>query len=146
MFLIPRTKLAEWLASKGKTLKRPPISAVAPPKSKPFLQPEPEVHPESTAVSQLKTNVAPQPVDQEPQQPVDEPEPTVWLKNDQVVIEQEAACASTPLIMNTKLDLLDNSDTYFLPVDPEVQMNDVRNLLCLVIYFFGTVVLFLNIT
>ncbi|XP_014052851.2 cytoskeleton-associated protein 2 isoform X1 [Salmo salar] len=120
-----RTKLAEWLASKGKTLKRPPISAVAPPKSKPFLQPEPEVHPESTAVSQLKTNVAPQPVDQEPQQPVDEPEPTVWLKNDQVVIEQEAACASTPLTMNTTLDLLDNSDTDFLPVDPEVRMNDI---------------------
>ncbi|XP_038861405.1 cytoskeleton-associated protein 2-like isoform X2 [Salvelinus namaycush] len=120
-----RTKLAEWLASKGKTLKRPPISAVAPPKSKPFVQPEPEVHPESTAVSQLKTNVAPQPVDQEPQQPVDEPEPTVRLKNDQVVIEQEAACASTPLTMNTTLDLLDNSDTDFLPVDPEVRMNDI---------------------
>uniref|UniRef100_A0A4W5JZ06 Si:ch211-266i6.3 n=1 Tax=Hucho hucho TaxID=62062 RepID=A0A4W5JZ06_9TELE len=120
-----RTKLAEWLASKGKTLKRPPISAVAPPKSKPFVQPEPDVHPESTAVSQLETNVAPQPVDQEPQQPVDEPEPTVRLKNDQVVIKQEAACASTPLTMNTTLDLLDNSDTDFLPVDPEVRMNDI---------------------
>ncbi|XP_021473781.2 cytoskeleton-associated protein 2 isoform X2 [Oncorhynchus mykiss] len=118
-----RTKLAEWLASKGKTLKRPPISAVAPPKSKLFVQPEPEVHPESTAVSQLKTNVAPLPVDQDSQQPVDEPEPTVRLKNNQVVIEQEAACASTPLTMNITLDLLDNSATDFLPVDPEIVVN-----------------------
>ncbi|KAK6317143.1 hypothetical protein J4Q44_G00125430 [Coregonus suidteri] len=123
-----RTKLAEWLASKGKTLKRPPISAVAPPKSKPVVQPEPEVHPESTAVSQLETNVAPQPSDQEPQEPVTEPELTVRPKNDQVVPEQEAACASTPLTINTTLDLLYNSDTDFLPVDPEVRMNVVVNL------------------
>uniref|UniRef100_A0A8C7THK8 Si:ch211-266i6.3 n=1 Tax=Oncorhynchus mykiss TaxID=8022 RepID=A0A8C7THK8_ONCMY len=109
-----RAKLAEWLASKGKTLKRPPISA-------------------------------PHFSDQTSQQPGPEPEPTVRPKNDQVVPEQEAACASTPLIMNTTLDLLDNSDTYFLPIDPEVQMNDVRNILCLVIYFFGTVIFFIKI-
>uniref|UniRef100_A0A674ACL8 Si:ch211-266i6.3 n=1 Tax=Salmo trutta TaxID=8032 RepID=A0A674ACL8_SALTR len=125
-----RVKLAEWLASKGKTLKRPPISAVALPKYKPVVQPEPEVHPVSTAFSPQKTYVEPQPSDQTSQQPGPEPEPTVRPKNDQVVPEQEAACASTPLIMNTKLDLLDNSDTYFLPVDPEVQINDVVVNLC----------------
>ncbi|KAK6322384.1 hypothetical protein J4Q44_G00071760 [Coregonus suidteri] len=125
-----RAKLAEWLASKGKTLKRPPISAVALPKYKPVVQPEPEVHPESTAFSQQKTNVEPQPSDQKSQQPGPEPEPTVRPKNDQVVPELEAACASTPLIMNMTLDLLDNSDTDFLPVDPEVRMNDVVVNLC----------------
>ncbi|XP_055729000.1 cytoskeleton-associated protein 2-like [Salvelinus fontinalis] len=125
-----RAKLAEWLASKGKTLKRPPISAVALPKYKPVVQPKPEVHPVFTAFSPQKTNVEPQPSDQTSQQPGPEPEPTVRPKNDQVVPEQEAACASTPLIMNTTLDLLDNSDTYFLPIDPEVQMNDVVVNLC----------------
>lgn len=115
------------------------------PKYKPAVQPEPEVHAVSTAFSSQKTNVEPHFSDQTSQQPGPEPEPTVRPKNDQVVPEQEAACASTPLIMNTTLDLLDNSDTYFLPIDPEVQMNDVRNILCLVIYFFGTVIFFIKI-
>uniref|UniRef100_A0A3P8Z9W0 Cytoskeleton-associated protein 2 C-terminal domain-containing protein n=1 Tax=Esox lucius TaxID=8010 RepID=A0A3P8Z9W0_ESOLU len=108
-----RAKLAEWLASKGKVLKRPPISAVAP-RSKQVLKPENKIHPE---VGQQEVRVV-------------EPEPSVQPKNNLVVSEQKETCTAPPLIMNTTLDLLDNSDTDFLPVDPEIRMNDVVVNLC----------------
>ncbi|KAL0994375.1 hypothetical protein UPYG_G00121400 [Umbra pygmaea] len=109
-----RAKLAQWLASKGKSLKRPPISVSA--RSKQVFKPEPMVYSESTAASQQETKVA-------------EPEPLIPGENTHGVPEEETSC-TLPLIMNTTLDLLDNSDTDFLPVDPEVKMNDVVVNLC----------------
>ncbi|KAJ7996734.1 hypothetical protein DPEC_G00240100 [Dallia pectoralis] len=107
-----RAKLADWLASKGKILKRPPISASAP-RSKQVLKPEPKIRPE---VIQQETIIA-------------DPEPVSQPENSPVFSEPKT-CTLTPMIMNTTLDLIDNSDTDCLPVDPEISMNDVVVNLC----------------
>uniref|UniRef100_A0A3Q3W0U7 Cytoskeleton-associated protein 2 C-terminal domain-containing protein n=1 Tax=Mola mola TaxID=94237 RepID=A0A3Q3W0U7_MOLML len=80
-----RVKLAEWLASKGKTLKRPAMTTGKP---KVSAKPQPD----------LKTR----------------PEP-VALGNPEPCLESQepdslTAHGQTPAIMNTTLDLLDNSD------------------------------------
>ncbi|RXN27598.1 cytoskeleton-associated 2-like protein [Labeo rohita] len=91
-----RAKLADWLASKGKALKRPPISE----KSTTFTR-----------------NPKPAP------QPKTEPKATI-------IPDNKTACSKrSSSIMNTTLDLLDNSDMD-LPVDPEIRMESLVLNLC----------------
>uniref|UniRef100_A0A672NUF2 Cytoskeleton-associated protein 2-like n=1 Tax=Sinocyclocheilus grahami TaxID=75366 RepID=A0A672NUF2_SINGR len=91
-----RAKLAEWLASKGKTLRRPPISENSATFSrKPKPAPQPKTGPKATTVPDNKT----------------------------------VCSRRSSNIMNTTLDLLDNSDMD-LPVDPEIRMESLVLNLC----------------
>ncbi|XP_016338468.1 cytoskeleton-associated protein 2 isoform X2 [Sinocyclocheilus anshuiensis] len=118
-----RAKLAEWLASKGKTLRRPPISensATFSRKPKPALQPK--TGPKATTGAQSEPVVQTKAV-----------KPTAALKtdnqtNDIEVPDNKTVCSRrSSNIMNSTLDLLDNSDMD-LPVDPEIRMESVLNL------------------
>lgn len=125
MFSLHRTKLAEWLASKGKTLKRPAMATTAPTKTKVAAKPKVQLKPQ--AVPQVERIADSQPAVQ------CEPEPDLNGQRLGPVAkpdynqkpEQQVTHASTPIVMNTTLELLDNSDMD-LPVDPETRMNDVR--------------------
>lgn len=87
-----RAKLAEWLASKGKTLKRPAMVAAAPfTKTKVSTKPGP--HPQHAAKYKLEPEVK-------------ENKPAHSAENQNVVKTE----TRTSLIMNTTLDLLENSD------------------------------------
>ncbi|KAG7484524.1 hypothetical protein MATL_G00050310 [Megalops atlanticus] len=128
-----RTKLAEWLTSKGKTLKRPPIALAASKTiSRPALksQPNPEPTAEHRQIPETETVVK---SDTFPElQPVastkSHPEPNAKPETEPEE-EPELAPSSTPNIMNTTLDLLDNSEMD-LPVDPEIRMDDLVVNLC----------------
>lgn len=116
-----RTKLAEWLASKGKALKRPPISEKSTTFSvKPKPAPQPKTGPKTTVGSQSENVVQTEPV-----------KPTAALKpdnqtNDTEVPDNKTVCSRrSSTIMNSTLDFLDNSDMD-LPVDPEIRMESVR--------------------
>lgn len=113
-----RAKLAGWLASKGKTLKRPPLTAAS--KVSVKSKPEPKVLPQVAELS----NTQPRLEDQEPDhsaittaapQSAQKPEAAVMTTN------------QTPTIMNTTLDLLENSDGD-VPVEPQDKIDDVRKL------------------
>ncbi|XP_030648984.1 cytoskeleton-associated protein 2 [Chanos chanos] len=114
-----RAKLAEWLATKGRTLKRPPIAVTLAPQTR---QPEvqPKIHPEPKCLQ-------PQPpVESEAENPNPQTKADIQTENAQVPEHEPAHSPSH--IMNTTLDLMDNSDLD-LPVDPEVRMEGlVRNL------------------
>uniref|UniRef100_A0A3Q1EI63 Si:ch211-266i6.3 n=1 Tax=Acanthochromis polyacanthus TaxID=80966 RepID=A0A3Q1EI63_9TELE len=97
-----KAKLAEWLASKGKTLKRPAMTTTAaPPKTK--VSARPEAH---------QSRVEPQPAARP------EPEPSLETHNlnsaashcDDTQGAAPTVHGQTPIIMNTTLDLLENSD------------------------------------
>lgn len=112
-----RAKLAGWLASKGKTLKRPPMAAST--KVSVKSKPEPKV--------------LPQPAERSSTQPrLDTQEPdhgAAASAAPQSAIKQEAAVVTTsqtPAIINTTLDLLENSNAD-LPVEPQDKIDDVRN-------------------
>lgn len=118
-----RAKLADWLASKGKALKRPPISE----KSTTFTRnpkpaPQPKTEPKATISIQSEPIIHTEAV-----------KPTAALKtdnqtNDIEVPDNKTACSKrSSSIMNTTLDLLDNSDMD-LPVDPEIRMESVRTI------------------
>ncbi|XP_008426473.1 cytoskeleton-associated protein 2 isoform X2 [Poecilia reticulata] len=97
-----RAKLAEWLASKGKTLKRPAMTTKAPPKTK--LTTKVKVDPK-----------VPENVDLEPgSQCGVEPNPSVQheIPAPSVETRREGGSAQSPIpgIMNTTLDLLDDSE------------------------------------
>ncbi|KAL6472116.1 hypothetical protein MHYP_G00183040 [Metynnis hypsauchen] len=113
-----KAKLAEWLASKGKTLKRPTmIEKAAPPASKPA--PPPKATQEPSKVAQL-----------EPQTEPEENQPGCEQPECDLVPQSEPAFSSSPShIMNTTLDLLDSSDVD-LPVDPEIRMESLVLNLC----------------
>ncbi len=104
-----RAKLAEWLASKGKALKKPAIS-------------------EKPATFSRKPKPAPEPTGAQ-----SDPEPTAPLKmnnqtNDIEVPDNKTVCSrSSSNIINTTLDLLDNCDMD-LPIDPEIRMESVRTI------------------
>ncbi|CAL8364231.1 unnamed protein product [Lota lota] len=102
-----RAKLADWLASKGKVLKRPVMSATLPAKTN-HVKPEPSQVPTATAVVPVLSANQP---------------------GEAARIEDPASDASSPLTMNATLDLLDNSDLD-LPVDPEPRVNDIVVNLC----------------
>ncbi|XP_697274.2 cytoskeleton-associated protein 2 isoform X1 [Danio rerio] len=117
-----RAKLAEWLASKGKSLKRPPISDNSAVLSrKPAPQPKPG--PKATTCAQSK------PVMQKTE-PV-KPAPALKTSNqtDKVPGTKPVNTSESSNIMNTTLDLLDNSDMD-LPVDPEIRMESLVMNLC----------------
>ncbi|XP_067288866.1 cytoskeleton-associated protein 2 [Pseudorasbora parva] len=117
-----RAKLAEWLASKGKALKRPPVSE----KSAIFSQkpaPQPKTGVEATIGVQFKPVIQPEAV---------KPTPALQTDNqtDLKVPDDKPVCSSgSSNIMNTTLDLLDNSDMD-LPVDPEIRMESLVMNLC----------------
>ncbi|XP_071374763.1 cytoskeleton-associated protein 2 [Centroberyx affinis] len=120
-----KAKLAEWLASKGKNLKRPAMATA--PKTKVAAKPEVPLP------SQLQSHVEPQPAAQsgpEPEPSLDTDRPiSAAAQPEDNQKPEETAQNSTPLIMNTTLDLLDNSDMD-LPVDPETRINDIVVNLC----------------
>lgn len=118
-----RAKLAEWLASKGKALKRPPISE----KSATFSQkpaPQPKTGAKATIGALSKPVIQTEAV---------KPNPALQTNNqtdDIKVPDNKPVCSSgSSNIMNTTLDLLDNSDMD-LPVDPEIRMESLVMNLC----------------
>ncbi|XP_026129588.1 cytoskeleton-associated protein 2 [Carassius auratus] len=120
-----RAKLAEWLASKGKNLKRPPISEKSATFSrKPKPAPQPKTGPKATTGAQSEPVVQNEAV-----------KPTAALKTDNQTNDTEVPDNKTVFsrrssnIMNTTLDLLDNSDMD-LPVDPEIKMESLVLNLC----------------
>uniref|UniRef100_A0A8C1GP54 Si:ch211-266i6.3 n=1 Tax=Cyprinus carpio TaxID=7962 RepID=A0A8C1GP54_CYPCA len=120
-----RAKLAEWLASKGKNLKRPPISEKSATFSrKPKPAPQPKTGPKAATGAQS-----------EPVAQTEAVKPTAALKtdnqtNDIEVPDNKTVCSRrSSNIMNTTLDLLDNSDMD-LPVDPEIRMESLVLNLC----------------
>ncbi|XP_034463608.1 cytoskeleton-associated protein 2 isoform X1 [Hippoglossus hippoglossus] len=99
-----RAKLAEWLASKGKTFKRPAMTTAAPPKTK---------------ASKPGTNLKSQ-SHAEPRPAAHKPDSTA------------ADCADTQgamLTTRTTLELLENSDVD-LSVDPQESVDDIVVNLC----------------
>lgn len=113
-----RAKLAGWLASKGKTLKRPPLAKAASSKVSVKSKPEPKVLPQPAELS----NTRPCLKAQEPDHGA------IATAAPQSAQKQEAAVMTTgqtPAIMNTTLDLLENSDAD-LPVEPQDKIDDVR--------------------
>ncbi|KPP73630.1 hypothetical protein Z043_107270 [Scleropages formosus] len=127
-----RAKLSDWLASKGRTLKRPPIASTLSKTSKLMCRvqskhppsSQPQSNPKPTSPMHLGSNLESQVVAQSESvfesaaQPNLDPEP-----------ETKQAPTPSPDIMNTTLDLLDNSDMD-LPVDPQVRMEDLVVNLC----------------
>ncbi|KAG9351716.1 hypothetical protein JZ751_022967 [Albula glossodonta] len=130
-----KAKLAEWLASKGKTLKRPPVTSALLPTvsrtgSKSFLKPKPETVSEPKYMPEMEP-VAQQDSDAEPKLAEElkcGAEPDKKPGSDPEVVAEIANLSSSD-IMNTTLDLLENSEMD-LPVDPEVRMEDVVVNLC----------------
>ncbi|XP_078121365.1 cytoskeleton-associated protein 2 isoform X2 [Sander vitreus] len=117
-----RAKLAEWLASKGKTFKRPAMTTAEPSKTKVSAKPEADPEPRSTS------SVEPQPTAQ------CNPEPETGLEAHKPGPATAAHCSGltpsqTPVITNTTLDLLENSDAD-LPVGPQDSMDEVVVNLC----------------
>lgn len=113
-----RAKLADWLASKGKTLKRPPVSLAPPKKNKAVSKPAAQLNDptvEALPATKLEHNL------QSELQSVQES-----CTEDNPGLDQQA---SSHLILNSTLDLLDNSNMD-LPIDPEIKMNDVVVNLC----------------
>lgn len=111
-----RAKLAEWLASKGKTFKRPAMTTAEPSKTKVSAKPEADPEPQSTSC------VEPQPTAQcnpepEPRLEAHKPGPAAHCSG--------LTPSQTPAIMNTTLDLLENSDAE-LPVGSQDSMDEVR--------------------
>lgn len=116
----PRAKLAEWLTCKGKALKRPAMTTAAPPKTNAYSKPEDAVK------SQPPAHTEPQPaVQREPETHRGGSDSAAAHGTDTTAAEV-AAHGSTPLIMNTTLDLLENSDVD-LPVDPQTRVDDVSS-------------------
>ncbi|XP_016422589.1 cytoskeleton-associated protein 2-like [Sinocyclocheilus rhinocerous] len=114
-----RAKLAEWLASKGKALKKSSTFSL-----KPKPAPQPKTGPKATIGSQSEHAVQTEAV-----------KPTAALKpdnqtNDIEVPDNKTVCSRrSSSIMNTTLDLLDNSDMD-LPVDLEIRMESLVLNLC----------------
>lgn len=113
-----RAKLAEWMASKGKTFKRPARATAELSKTKVSAKPAADLKPKSQPAAHSK------------------PEPRLEHKPDSAAA---AHCADTqgaapthdrtPLIMNTTLDLLEDSDAG-LPGDPQGSVDDIVLNLC----------------
>ncbi|KAM7398542.1 hypothetical protein PAMA_006446 [Pampus argenteus] len=116
-----RAKLADWLASKGKTFKRPAMTAApAPSKTKVSAKPEADLKPQSHSHAE-----SPEP---EPSLEAQKPDSPAALCAD-TQREELTTHSHTPAIMNTTLDLLENSDPD-LPVDPQYRVDDIVVNLC----------------
>ncbi|XP_071317667.1 cytoskeleton-associated protein 2 [Trachinotus anak] len=111
-----RAKLAAWQASKGKTFKRPAMTTTLPPKMK-----------VSKADLKSHSHVEPLPAAQcesEPSLEAHKPDSTAATCADTQGAEL-ATYNQTPVIINTTLELLENSD-----VDPQDGVDDVVVNLC----------------
>ncbi|XP_060942226.1 cytoskeleton-associated protein 2 [Limanda limanda] len=114
-----RAKLAEWRASKGKTFKRPAMTTAAPPKTN---APKPGTSLKS------QSRAEPRPAAHKPDSAAD------------CADTQEAALTArnqTPRILNTTLELLENSDDD-LSVDPQDSVDDIVVNLCEVLEAMAT--------
>ncbi|XP_023680419.2 cytoskeleton-associated protein 2 [Paramormyrops kingsleyae] len=121
-----RAKLSVWLAAKGKTLRRPPAAAATAnlrPASKPHPKPRAGSQPQAVAGKQ-DSNLQPQPMAQPGLDLIPSRESVFGLGS-----EPERTASPKPDLLNTTLDLLDNSDLE-LPEDPEVRMDDLVINLC----------------
>lgn len=116
MFLcsLCRAKLAEWMASKGKTFKRPARATAELSKTNVSAKPAADLKPKSQPAAHSK------------------PEPRLEHKPDSAAAAHRADTPGaapthdrTPLVMNTTLDLLEDSDAG-LPGDPQGSVDDVR--------------------
>ncbi|XP_015256326.1 PREDICTED: cytoskeleton-associated protein 2-like isoform X2 [Cyprinodon variegatus] len=96
-----RAKLAEWLASKGKTLKRPAMTTVAPPKTK--LSTKATVGPKVLGGVELQL-AAPCKAEPDPSLKTQDRAPDIEAPSEEVIR------TASPGIVNTTLDLLDDSD------------------------------------
>ncbi|TKS83671.1 Cytoskeleton-associated protein 2 [Collichthys lucidus] len=110
-----RAKLAQWQASKGKSFKRPAMTAAAPPKTKVCAKPKANLQPESQPAARRNP----------------EPEPSVEAHKPASDAQgaESTTRSRTPAIMDTTVDLLSNSDAD-LPVDPQDRMDDIVVNLC----------------
>ncbi|XP_061596188.1 cytoskeleton-associated protein 2 [Cololabis saira] len=99
-----RAKLAEWLASKGKVLKRPTLKTAAPSKTNVSAKPEPNLKTQSHADLHLAEYSKPE--HEDAQKP--DPAGAAYAKNVQEV--EQTANRQTAEVMNTSLELLENSD------------------------------------
>lgn len=107
-FAFCRAKLAEWLASKGKALKRPAMTAAKPSKTK--VSVKPAVIPQSRPGAWHKS---------EPRLEGHEADPAVGT----LPCGEPTTSSQTPVIMNTTLELLENSDG---DLSAEERVDDVR--------------------
>nr|XP_020486868.1 cytoskeleton-associated protein 2-like isoform X1 [Labrus bergylta] len=98
-----RAKLATWQASKGKTFKRPAMTAAVQPKTKVSAKPDCVCGPKPQCQSLVKTRPA--------QASSIDPEPGLEAQN--TWRAEVASHSQTPAVMNTTLDLLENSDDVF---------------------------------
>ncbi|XP_054482185.1 cytoskeleton-associated protein 2 [Anoplopoma fimbria] len=110
-----RAKLAGWLASKGKTFKRPAMTTAEPCKTRISAKPEADLKPQ------------PQPA------ALCEPKPRMEAKKPDSEGAVLKTHSQTPVIMNTTLDLLENSD-----VDPQDSVDDIVINLCDVLEAMAT--------
>ncbi|KAA0704064.1 Cytoskeleton-associated protein 2 [Triplophysa tibetana] len=118
-----RAKLADWLASNGKTKKRPTILETLPTNSrKPFPMSKPG--PKATSFAQPKPVTQPESV-----KPAREKKPDSQIDDIKVSESKPVQSNRQSNILNTTLDLLDNSDMD-LPVNPEIRMESVVLNLC----------------
>ncbi|XP_076606886.1 uncharacterized protein LOC143332920 [Chaetodon auriga] len=113
-----RAKLAEWLASKGKTFKRPAMTTAVPSKTK--VSAKLDAGLKSRSAAQCK----PQP---EPSLKAHKPDSAAPCADTQTA--ELPTHSQTPVIMNTTLDLLDNSDPDLL-VDQQDRVDDIVVNLC----------------
>lgn len=115
-----RAKLADWLASKGKTLKNPAMTSAAPPKTKVCAKPKADLKPQCQPAAQCKPEPEP-----EPSRQAHKPDSAAAALCAVTQGAELTTQGQTPEIMNTTLDLLENSDAA-LPVIPQEGVEDVR--------------------
>ncbi|KAM6907567.1 cytoskeleton-associated protein 2 [Xenentodon cancila] len=116
-----RAKLAEWLASKGKALKRPAMKTAGPTKTNVSVKTEADLKPYSHAESHLAEYCKPEP---EASEEAQKPDPAVSAHCNNVHEAEQTA-----EIMNTTLDLLENSHAG-LPDDSPGGVDDIVVNLC----------------
>ncbi|KAM8899800.1 cytoskeleton-associated protein 2 isoform 1-T3 [Spinachia spinachia] len=107
-----RAKLADWLASKGKTFKRPASTAAEPSKTRVPAKAKADLHPPARPAAQTQ------------------PEPRLEQESEEALLKTQS---QTPAIMNTTLELLENSD-----VDPQYSVDDIVVNLCDVLEALAT--------
>ncbi|KAG7222800.1 hypothetical protein INR49_016073 [Caranx melampygus] len=108
-----RAKLAAWQASKGKTFKRPAMTTAPLPKTK-------VSKPVANLKSQSQIEPQPQPATQHTSEPsLEAREPDVNSADTQGA--ESTTCNQTPVVMNTTLELLENSEDL---LDPQCTMDD----------------------
>lgn len=130
-----RAKLAEWLASKGKAPKRPAMMTAVLSKtvSKVSVNVKADLQSQCCAESQLGEQCKAEPKNDV----VTEELLPAAVAHDKDMHEAKLTTQSqTPKIMNTTLDLLEDSDAD-LPVDSQSGVDDVRNQFSLLLPHFG---------